>query len=85
MNNLYHLPKKTNDITTRICETICEMRFASIHAVKECYRSIILACEHTHAGEADLASLAGGILLEITKSSFFYSFSCPRSSFRRSQ
>jgi len=43
------------------------MRFASIHAVKECYRSIILACEHIHADGADHASLAGGILLEITK------------------
>jgi hypothetical protein len=37
----------------------------SIHAVKECYRSIILACDG-----ANLASLAGGILLDITQSSF---------------
>jgi len=42
----------------------------SIHAVKECYKSIILACEYIHTDRADLASLAGGILLEITQSSF---------------
>jgi len=29
-----------------------------------------LACEHIHTDGADLASLAGGILLEITQSSF---------------
>ena len=42
----------------------------SIHAVKECYRAIVMACEHIHKDGADLASLAGGILLDITQSSF---------------
>jgi len=71
---IFHdIQEAINEKKLKIPETI-DTRWLSnhrsIHAVKECYKSIILACEHIHTDGADLASLAGGILLEITQSSF---------------
>jgi hypothetical protein len=45
--------------------------FYKNHAMEECYRSIILACEYMHTDGAELASLAGSILLEITSQVFY--------------
>ena len=70
---IFHdIQEAINEKKLKIPETI-DTRWLSnhrsIHAVQECYRAIILACEHIHTG-ADLSSLAGGILLEINQSSF---------------
>jgi len=71
---IFHdIQEAINEKKLKIPETIDTLWLSnhrSIHAVKECYKSIILACEHIHTDGADLASLAGGILLEITQSSF---------------
>lgn len=44
--------------------------YKSVHAVRICYVAIMMTCEHIHKDGADLASLAGGILLDMEKSSF---------------
>ena len=41
-----------------------------VHAVVRSYFSIMTACEHIHIDGADLASMAGGILLDLHKTSF---------------
>jgi len=71
---IFHdIQEAINEKKLKIPETVDTRwlsNYRSIHAVKECYKAIILACEHIHKDGADLASLAGGILLEITQSSF---------------
>lgn len=62
-----------NDPILKIPEAI-EIRWLShykiIHAIKQSYISITITCEHIHQDGADLASLAGGILLSLREESF---------------
>jgi hypothetical protein len=71
---IFHdIQKAINEKKLKIPETIDKSWLSnhrSIYAVKECNRLIILVCEHIHTDGSDLASLAAGILIEITQSSF---------------
>ncbi|VVC35071.1 Hypothetical protein CINCED_3A005318 [Cinara cedri] len=62
-----------NDPILKIPEAI-EIRWLShykiVHAIKQSYIAIVTTCEHIHQDGADLASLAGGILLSLREESF---------------
>ncbi|KAF0773511.1 zinc finger protein 862-like [Aphis craccivora] len=62
-----------NDPILKIPEVI-EIRWLShykiVHAIKQSYIAITTTCEHIHQDGADLASLAGGILLSLREESF---------------
>lgn len=72
-NILHEIQAVINDPILKIPECI-EVRWLShyriVNAVFRTLKSIIMACEHIHKEGADLASLAGGILLEIRNESF---------------
>lgn len=72
-NILHEIQAVINDPILKIPECI-EVRWLSHHrivnAVFRTLKSILMACEHIHKEGADLASLAGGILLEIRNESF---------------
>lgn len=72
-NILHEIQAVVNDPVLKIPECI-EVRWLShykiVNAVLRCLKSILMACEHIHKEGADLASLAGGILLEIRNESF---------------
>lgn len=73
-NILHEIQAVLHDPVLKIPECI-EVRWLSHHrivnAVLRSYKSILLACEHIHKEGVDLASLAGGILLEMRNESFF--------------
>ncbi|KAF0756154.1 zinc finger protein 862-like, partial [Aphis craccivora] len=73
-NILHEIQAVINDPILKIPECI-EVRWLShykiVNAVFRSLKSIMMACEHIHKDGIDLASLAGGILLEIRKTSFF--------------
>ena len=73
-NILHEIQSVINDPILKVPECI-EVRWLShyriVNAVKRSYRSIVIACEHIHKDGADLASLAGGILLEMRNQSFY--------------
>lgn len=72
-NILHSVQEVLNDPVLCIPEAT-DVRWSSRHkvvnAVVRSYRSIMVACEHIHTDGADLASLAGGILLDLQTTSF---------------
>lgn len=70
---LHSVQEVLNDPVLRIPEAT-DVRWLSHHkvvnAVVRSYLSIMVACEHIHTDGADLASLAGGILLDMQTTSF---------------
>ncbi|BFZ04961.1 hypothetical protein BsWGS_08000 [Bradybaena similaris] len=70
---LHEIQAVINDPILKIPECI-EVRWLSHHrivnAIFRSLKSILMACEHIHKEGEDLASLAGGILLEIRNESF---------------
>lgn len=73
-NILHEIQAVINDPILKVPECI-EVRWLShykiVNAVFRSLKSIMMACEHIHKDGTDLASLAGGILLEIRNTSFF--------------
>ena len=70
---LHRVQTIINDPILKIPEAI-EIRWLShykiVHAIKQSYIAIATTCEHIHQDGADLASLAGGILLSLPEESF---------------
>ncbi|KAL4119987.1 hypothetical protein QTP88_012737 [Uroleucon formosanum] len=70
---LHRVQTIINDPILKIPEAI-EIRWLShykiVHAIKQSYIAIATTCEHIHQDGADLASLAGGILLSLREESF---------------
>lgn len=70
---LHKIQAILNDPILKIPEAI-EIRWLShykiVHAIKQSYIAITTTCEHIHQDGADLASLAGGILLSLREESF---------------
>jgi len=70
---LHRVQAIKNDPVLKIPEAIeiCWLsHYKVIHAIKQSYIAIATTCEHIHQDGADLASLAGGILLSLREESF---------------